>query len=93
MYVEGTANVIVIGVGVIISDVHPSLIESKIAGNKTYLVVNSTRFKGDPDRLGLKLLFSYPKAERKKNSREYLLYGPREDLYLFEVTDKAVKLN
>lgn len=58
------SNITVIGVGVIIDKVHSSLIESKKAGNPTYLVVNNTRFKGDAEKQGLKLLAAYPKAVR-----------------------------
>ena len=82
MYVEKVPRVVVKGVGVTISDVHPSLIDSKKAGNKTYLVVNSTRFKGDPLKLGLNLIAQYPKAVRIDGSRESLLF--------FEVTDKSI---
>ena len=56
--------------------------DSKKAGNKTYLVVNSTRFKGDPLKLGLNLIAQYPKAVRIDGSRESLLF--------FEVTDKSI---
>lgn len=82
IYVNGSPNITVIGVGVIIDKVHSSLIESKKAGNPTYLVVNNTRFKGDADKLGLKLLAAYPKAVRPDGNREALLF--------FEVTPAAI---
>lgn len=85
IYVSDIPDVTVIGVGVSISDVHPSLIEAKKFGNKVYLVVNSTRFHGDPEREGLKLLSSYPKAQRPG--------GIRESLLLFEVTNEAIAIS
>lgn len=81
MYVNNNANITVIGVGVIIDKVHASLIDSKKFGNPTYLVVNNTRFKGDAEKQGLKLLAAYPKAVRPDGSREALLF--------FEVTPAA----
>lgn len=82
IYVNASTNITVIGVGVIIDKVHSSLIESKKFGNPTYLVVNNTRFKGDAEKQGLKLLAAYPKAVRPDGSREALLF--------FEVTPNAL---
>lgn len=82
IYVEDIPGVTVIGVGITLSDVHKSLIEAKKAGNIVYLVVNSTRFKGDADKLGLKLINSYKKALRPDGSYESLLF--------FEVTENAI---
>jgi len=77
MYLNDTPSITVIGVGEPIRDVHNSLIESKKAGNKTYLVVNDSRFLGDAEKLGLQLLQKYPKALKPD--------GTRENLLLFEV--------
>jgi 4-amino-4-deoxy-L-arabinose transferase-like glycosyltransferase len=77
MYLNDRPEITVIGVGQPIRNVHESLTESKKAGNKTYLVVNSTRFLGDYEKLGMKLIHSYPKAERPD--------GTRESLLLFEI--------
>ncbi len=87
MYMEGTPKVVIIGVGVTLSDVHQSLKDSKKAGNKTYLVVNNSRFKpkDSVEDLGLKLLASYPKGMRPEWTKEYLQNGPREELLFFEV--------
>lgn len=82
IYIEDIPGVTVIGVGITLSDVHKSLIEAKKAGNKVYLVVNSTRFKGDADKLGLKLINSYLKAQRPDGTQESLLF--------FEVTENAI---
>ena len=75
-------NIIVIGVGQPIKGVHESLLESKEAGNRTYLVVNNTRFLGDAEKIGLELLAAYPKAVKPDGSREALLF--------FEVTKEAI---
>jgi hypothetical protein len=77
MYLNDAPSITVIGVGEPIRDVHTSLLESKKAGNKTYLVVNDSRFLGDSDKLNLQLIQKYPKAEK--------FDGGRENLLLFEV--------
>lgn len=92
MYLEGVPGITILGVGVVVPDVHPSLLDAKASGNLTYFVINSTRFVGDADKLGLDLISSYPKAERPKTAKNYVSHGPREELYLFEVTDKALKV-
>ena len=85
IYLNDVPEITVIGVGIFIEEVHPSLKESKKAGNKTYLVVNNTRLKGDPEKLGLKLIAAYPKALRTEGTKEYIIYGPQEALLFFEV--------
>lgn len=82
IYLNDLRDITVIGVGITLKDVPQSLIDSKKAGNKTYLVINSTRFSGDPGKLGLNLLAVYPKAVRPDGSRETLLF--------FEVTSNAI---
>lgn len=72
MYMNDMPQITIIGVGLPIKDIHNSLKESKEAGNKTYLVVNSTRFVENADTAQLKLIASYPKAERPDGSREHL---------------------
>ena len=86
MYLANYPEITVIGVGLDIQELPKSLKESKEAGNKTFLVINSTRLKGDPQKLGLTLIAAYPKAFRTLGTRDYSLYGPRETLYFFEVT-------
>ena len=82
IYLNSYPNIIVKGVGLPIVEVDKSLLESKKAGNKTYLVVNSTRFWGKAEELGLELVAVYPKAVRPDGSREALLF--------YEVTQKAL---
>ena len=77
-------EITVIGVGKPIREFPGRLVEYKGAGNKTYLVINSSRLLTDPDNLGLELLAVYPKAFRPD--------GSRESLYLFLVTEGALTL-
>ena len=83
-YLNPIPEITVIGVGLDLGEVPTSLVESKAFGNKTYLVINSTRLKAEPESIGLELIAVYPKAFRPD--------GSRETLYLFSVTEKAVKL-
>ncbi|KKP39483.1 hypothetical protein A2130_02365 [Candidatus Woesebacteria bacterium GWC2_33_12] len=85
IYVNDLPNIIIIGVGVIIEDTPQSLKEALEAGNKTYLVVNKSRFKGNPDKQGFKLIKKFPKVLRLTDSRQYLHYGPQEELFFFEL--------
>ncbi|MBI4157477.1 glycosyltransferase family 39 protein [Candidatus Woesebacteria bacterium] len=85
IYLNDFPQITVIGVGIFIDEVHPSLKESKKAGNTTYLVVNNTRLKADPEKLGLELIALYPKALRSEGTKEYTIYGPQEALLFFEV--------
>jgi hypothetical protein len=74
MYLNQVPNVRVIGVGVWIDSVHEKL-KNALTDNQVFLVVNSTRFHHpDPEKIGLKLIASYPKALRPDNTREYLLF-------------------
>jgi hypothetical protein len=86
IYVNKYPNIVVIGVGVIIVETPKSLTESVQAGNKTYLVVNKSRFRGDYEELGYKLIAKYPKALRLTDSDQYVKFGPQEELLFFEVT-------
>lgn len=84
LYVNNTLQIIVVGVGVIIEDVPKSLKESVDAGNKTYLVVNKSRFRGDVEKMNMKLIASYPKGLRLTDSDQYARFGPQEELLFFE---------
>jgi hypothetical protein len=90
MYLQGVSNVIVRGEGLGISKVPSSLQESKKAGNKTYLVANSSRlnFEGEFDDYGLKVIAAFPKAFRPEMVKERVAHGPRDTFYLFEVLDQ-----
>ncbi|MEK7472743.1 MAG: phospholipid carrier-dependent glycosyltransferase [Patescibacteria group bacterium] len=86
LYLNDLPNVIVIGVGVIIDDTPKSLKEAVKAGNKTYLVINKSRYKGKAEEQGLKLIAKYPKGLRLTDSRQYVINGPQEELLFFELT-------
>ena len=73
MYLNDVRNVRVVGVGVWIDSVHEKLI-SALDENKVFLVVNSSRFHGRPEDLGLKLIGSYPKADPPDRELEFLLF-------------------
>ncbi len=74
MYLNDLRQITVIGVGLNLVEVPTSLVESKKFGNKTFLVINNERFKGDPDKLGLKLIKAYPKATRANGTQQSLLF-------------------
>jgi 4-amino-4-deoxy-L-arabinose transferase-like glycosyltransferase len=77
IYLNDTPEIIVTGIGLGIDRVPQPLVESKNSGNKTYLLVNSTRLLTSADKLGLTLISAYPKAVKPD--------GFRESLLLFEV--------
>lgn len=78
IYLNSYPKIIVVGVGIPVMQIDNKLIESRRAGNKTYLVANSTRIWKEAKVQGLQLLAAYPKAIRPDGSQEALL--------LFEVT-------
>ncbi|MBI4157554.1 glycosyltransferase family 39 protein [Candidatus Woesebacteria bacterium] len=88
IYLNDLPEITVIGVGIVIDQMPSSLKESKEAGNKTFLVVNSSRFKiTDPEKLGLRLIASHEKANRPTGFREYVQFGSRDSLLFFEVSE------
>ena len=93
IYLNNLPAITVIGVGLDLTDLPQSLSESKKFGNKTFLVINDSRLKADPEKLGLEVIAAYPKAFREEGTREYNTLGPRETLYLFEVTEKSINTN
>ena len=73
IYLSDIPGIVVRGVGVTITEVDSSLVDAKKAGNRVFLVVNSTRFKVvSPEEKGLKLVSEYPKAQRPNGTREAL---------------------
>lgn len=82
IYLNDYRDIIAIGVGLSLDHVPNPLIESKKAGNKTYMVVNSSRLLTGAESVGLKLLAAYPKAVNPDGMRDTLLF--------FEVTEKAI---
>ncbi|OGM27108.1 hypothetical protein A2962_03330 [Candidatus Woesebacteria bacterium RIFCSPLOWO2_01_FULL_39_61] len=85
MYLSRFPEITVIGVGLDLNQLPSSLIESKKAGNSTFLVINDSRLRVNYEDLDLKVVAAYPKAFRKVGTKEYNTLGPRETLYLFEV--------
>lgn len=94
IYLNNIPNVTTIGVGLNMDKVPQPLLESRRFGNRTFLVVNSSRLKINKenwDSFGLRLVSEYPKALRlQKDTHEFIWYGPRDYLYFFEVTEKAL---
>ncbi|TSC88972.1 MAG: Uncharacterized protein G01um10145_681 [Microgenomates group bacterium Gr01-1014_5] len=84
IYVADIPKVVVTGVGLSISVVNDPLYEAKKAGNKVYLVANTSRMEIEPEKLGYNILASYPKAEQPN--------GKVESLLLLEVTEKSVQI-
>lgn len=88
-----TANypITVIGVGLDLHDIPNSLTESVSSGNKTYLVINSSRLKMDLMDPRLRILASFKKAHRPDFVHEYTQYGLYDTLYLLEIVSSASK--
>lgn len=81
-YLQDLPQVRVIGVGVWIDSVSDKL-TSALDENQVFLVVNSSRFHADYQKLGLELLGAYPKAANPNGDKEALLF--------FRVTKAARK--
>ncbi len=73
-YLNNDRKITVIGVGLNFTDIPKPLLESRAAGNATYLLINNDRFKGDPKKEELKLIAQYPKADRPNGTRQSLLF-------------------
>ena len=80
-YLADIPQITVIWVGLPIKDIPVQLIESKMTGNKTYLVVNNDRFLTESEG-DLNLLAVWGKAVRPDGSRQTLLF--------FEITETAL---
>jgi len=72
IYLEGTPNITVIGVGYPLKEVPQSLINS-LVDNDVYLIVNQSRLKFKPDDNGLILVKEYPKAISPSGFQDKLL--------------------
>lgn len=102
IYLTDVYGVTVIGIGITITEVPEQLENARKAGDTVYLVANSSRmldkFERDAteaarkgEKLGLRVVASYPKTERtRKDAHPYLFYGERDILYLFEITNKTL---
>jgi len=74
IYTNNIPQIRVVGVGVWIDSVHESLQQAK-KENQTFLVVNSSRFHvANPEKIGLKLIGSYPKAVQPNQDQEFTLF-------------------
>lgn len=85
MYLNKNSNIWVVGVGLDFDNNPEPLKESFEAGNRTFLVVNKSRFHANFEDFGYKLIARYPKALRLTDSDQYKRYGPQDELYLFEL--------
>ena len=88
VYLNDLPEVTVIGVGTDFTKIPSSLIESRDFGNKTYLLVNSSRFKHNEDEfdeLGLIIVEKWQKADRPEGIRERVQHGKYDLLYLLEL--------
>jgi len=89
MYLEGEPNITTIGIGLHIDEVPKELVDTKMAGNLAFLVANSSRLEfeeKDFDRLGLEVVYSVQKPERRGFTHEWTSHGDYDVFYLFEVT-------
>ncbi len=84
MYIQDIPNLVVIGTGLAISKIPDPLVQSKLAGNLTYFVINKSRLIIDPSKLNLKLIESFKKEPRVPGTSEYA-QGPQDELLFFEL--------
>lgn len=73
IYLNKYPQITVIGTGLNFSETPKPLKESQDYGNRTFLLINNDRFKGDYTKLGYTLIASYPKAPRPDGSFQSLL--------------------
>jgi len=85
MYIQDLPNIVTVGTGLAISKIPEPLVESKLAGNVTYLVVNKSRLAIDPKKLDITLIESFKKEPRSPGTMEYANSGPQDELYFFEI--------
>lgn len=85
IYLNDIREITVIGVGLGIKEVPEQLRDAKKAGDKVYLVVNSSRFLGEREKGDFNLLAVYPKAVKPDGNRETLLF--------FEIIDETENTN
>ena len=73
IYLNDTPEIIVVGIGLGIDEVPKPLTESREAGNRTFLLANSSRLGLKAKEAGLTLIAAYPKAVKPDGGREALL--------------------
>lgn len=81
-YLNDLPEITVIGVGLDLTEVPTSLVESRQSGNETYYVINKSRLRIDPDEEGLEIIKVFEKAQRSEDGFEYHLYGGGRDSLL-----------
>jgi 4-amino-4-deoxy-L-arabinose transferase-like glycosyltransferase len=81
MYLNSYPEITAIGVGLGFDKLPSQLINARKAGDKTYFLVNKSRFGSSPEEFGLILVSEFPKARQHG--------GYQDSLRLFEVTDEA----
>ncbi len=74
IYLNDLPQIKVLGVGLNLTKLPESLSRSDKSGNPTYLVINNIRLNLDPARNNLKLINSFPKAQKPNGSIEKLLF-------------------
>lgn len=82
MYLNRNPEIVAIGIGLTFDKLPTPLYESKKFGNRTYLLVNKSRFHNTPEKLGLKLVREFSKATKPD--------GSHDSLILFEVANEAL---
>ena len=82
MYLNRNPEIVAIGIGLAFDRLPTPLYESKKFGNRTYLLVNKSRFHNTAEKLGLKLVREFPKATKPD--------GSHDSLILFEVANEAL---
>ena len=85
MYIQDLPNIIVVGTGLYMTKIPQPLVESKLAGNLTYFIINKSRLAVDPAKLNLRLIEAFPKEPRTPGTTEYIQNGPQDELYFFEL--------
>lgn len=88
IYLEGEKNITAIGIGLGINRVHEDLVKAKVAGDKVYLLANSSRLNFDYefDYYNIEVVKQFEKPKRQRiDTKEYANDGPFETLYLFEI--------
>jgi hypothetical protein len=85
MYIQDLPNIVVVGTGLGIDKIPQSLVESKLAGNLTYFVINKSRLWVDPAKLSLRLIESYKKEPRTPGTTEFSQGGAQDALLFYEV--------
>lgn len=73
MYLQDRPSITVIGTGLEFDHLSSQLADSKKFGNRTFLVVNKSRFGRTPESVGFKLVKEFPKAVSPEGTQDSLL--------------------